>query len=192
MKHLVNDLLDAARVESGRLPIRAEPCEVSLLLESTMELMRPLAQDHRLTLEVSAAPDVPSVHADPHRVTQVFSNLIGNAIKFTPPGGRVSVTAAPAGDTVRFSVIDTGPGIPPDEISQIFRPMWQARRDDVRGIGLGLSIARAIVEAHGQKMDVTSELGKGTEFWFTLPVALPASSPAQPFLESVPTAANRP
>jgi signal transduction histidine kinase len=168
MRHLVNDLLDAARLESGRLPIHPEPIEVDRLLDTATEMMGPLAKDHRLTLNVSRSAELPAVHADPHRVNQVFSNLVGNAIKFTPPDGRITISAAIDGEKVRFSVADTGPGIPQEQLPEVFRRMWQARSDDARGIGLGLTIARAIVEAHGQTIGVESRLGEGTEFWFTL------------------------
>jgi len=170
MKQLVNDLLDASRIEAGRLPVHPKPTEVPSLIDATLELMRPLAEDHQLALEASIPEGLPLVLADSLRVTQVFSNLIGNAIKFTPATGSVHLAASVENDTVRFSVRDTGPGIPPDQISQIFRPLWQGQQGDTRGIGLGLNIARAIVEAHGETIGVRSELGIGTEFWFTLPV----------------------
>jgi signal transduction histidine kinase len=171
MKHLVSDLLDAARVESGRLPIELEVIAVDDLVALAVEMMHPLALDRQIGLENLIPGSLPPVLIDPDRINQVFSNLIGNAIKFTPQGGRISINGVRMGEKVRLSVSDTGPGIPPDQLSSIFGRMWQARKDDTRGIGLGLTIAQAIVEAHGERIGVESQVGEGTEFWFTVPIA---------------------
>jgi signal transduction histidine kinase len=178
MRSLIGDLLDAARIESGRLPIEPELVKVDELVENVIEMMQPLAADRGITLEVAVSPDLPSVRVDPERIHQVFSNLVGNAIKFTPERGRISLAAAQIGDKLRLSVSDTGPGIPQEQLQEIFGRMWQARKGDTRGIGLGLTIARAIVEAHGERIGVESRVGAGTEFWFTVPVAA-AAQPAE-------------
>jgi signal transduction histidine kinase len=123
---------------------------------------------------------VPPVYADHHRVTQVLSNLVGNAMKFTPPGGRVAVQAAREDAQVLFMVSDSGPGIPQKNLKDIFNPYWQAKRTARLGAGLGLPIARGIVEAHGGKIWPKSEPGKGTTFYFTLPVARVASAAGSP------------
>ena len=109
--------------------------------------------------------------ADTARLLQVLSNLVGNAIKFTPRGGVITVRIEPLGDEVRFAVRDTGPGIAPDQVPHIFGRFWQANRKDRRGIGLGLAIAKGIVEVHGGRIWVESTLGAGSTFYFTIPVA---------------------
>ena len=166
MNNLIRDLLDVARMEGGRLAIEAKPVSPALLVANAVELMRPLAAERSLTLDVEIADSLPDVSADTERMGQVFSNLIGNAIKFTPVGGRIVIGADQSGDSVWFSITDTGPGIPPEQLEHIFGPFWQARKADNRGIGLGLTIAKGIVEAHGGKIGVSSEVGVGTRFWF--------------------------
>jgi signal transduction histidine kinase len=105
---------------------------------------------------------------------QVLSNLIGNSLKFTPPGGRIAVSATLRDDEVLFAIADTGPGIPHEHLSDIFSPYWQAKRTERLGAGLGLPIAKGIVEAHGGRIWVESEQGNGTQFYFTLPLHTPA------------------
>jgi signal transduction histidine kinase len=165
---LVLDLLDAARMEAGRLPLEPEVVTVDVLIDDAVEMMAPHAAESSLILEVAPAGKLPPVSADPQRILQVFSNLIGNAIKFTPPGGTITLEARLEDGSVRLSVRDTGPGIPPDQLARIFERLWQSTPGDRRGIGLGLTIARAIVEAHGERIGVESVVGEGTEFWFTL------------------------
>jgi signal transduction histidine kinase len=170
MERLVNDLLDAARLESGRLTVDPTPQEVPAILESVLEMMQPLAAERRLHLHSVVPANLPVVRADFERICQVYSNLIGNAIKFTPDGGHITLKGVRVGPKVRLSVADTGPGIPPGQLSEIFNHMWQAKKDDARGIGLGLTIAKAIIEAHGERIGVESRVGEGTEFWFTVAV----------------------
>jgi signal transduction histidine kinase len=119
---------------------------------------------------VSAEADLPAVRADPARVLQVFSNLVGNAVKFTPSGGTITLAANRVDGRVQCSVIDTGPGIPPAQISRLFGKFWQAKRGDGRGVGLGLAIAKGIIEAHGGTIAVESVVGQGSVFSFVLPV----------------------
>ena len=179
MLRLTNDLLDVSKAESGGLLVDPQPAAPALILENALDLMEPLAADRRLTLSVDADPALPDVHADVHRIGQVLSNLLGNAVKFTPVGGAITLTARSEGGSVRFGVRDTGPGIPPDQLSMVFSHMWQAREGDSRGIGLGLTIARTLIEAHGDRIRVESTPGEGTEFWFTLPVATSARHPEE-------------
>lgn len=174
MNRLVRDLLDATRVQSGHgIPLVAEPVDVVPLIADAIDAFRDQARDHGQRLVDEVADALPPVLADRDRLLQVFSNLIGNALKFTPEGGRVSIRAEARGETnVRFSVTDTGPGIPSESIPHLFELFWQARdRRATLGTGLGLSIARGIVESHGGRISVESTPGEGSTFTFTVPVA---------------------
>ena len=182
MRRLIDDLLDVTRLEGGkRLPIEPAAIDVEALFSETHELFKAQAATSSITLQYHVADGVPPVHADHHRILQVLSNLIGNALKFTPAGGVVSYTAEPKGGEVLFSVTDTGPGIPREHLNDIFYPYWQAKRTERFGAGLGLPIAKGIVESHGGRIWVESR-GKdgGTKFYFTLPVSVTsaAESPA--------------
>jgi len=177
MQRLIEDLLDVTRLEGGkRLPIEPAPLDVESLFAETYELFRSQAVTSSITLQYRAG-GVPQVYADRHRVLQVLSNLIGNAMKFTPPGGMITYRAEPQDRNVRIVVSDTGPGIPKENLGDIFNPYWQAKRTARLGAGLGLPIAKGIVESHGGRMWVESEPGKGTKFLFTLPVAVTAPAP---------------
>jgi signal transduction histidine kinase len=177
MNRLIADLLDVTRLEGGkRLPIEPEPVSVASLFHETMELFRAQAAASGIDLHVEVVGDgesqgeALSVHADRHRVMQVLSNLIGNSMKFTPSGGLIATRAEKQGELVLFTTRDTGPGIPKEHLGDIFNPYWQAKRAERMGAGLGLPIAKGIVEAHGGKIWVESEPGKGTTFFFTLPI----------------------
>ena len=183
MARLIEDLLDVTRLEGGkRLPIEPDTVEVSELLSEAEELFRAQATVASVTLVYGADRDLPLVRADRHRIMQVLSNLIGNSMKFTPPGGRISTHVRMHEAHVLFSISDTGPGIPKENQHDIFSPYWQAKRAERLGAGLGLPIAKGIVEAHGGKIWVESEPGNGTTFYFTLPAveetATQASGPS--------------
>jgi signal transduction histidine kinase len=123
-------------------------------------------------LEDIVPDDLPPCYVDPARIQQVLSNLVGNAIKFTPKGGCVTIRAQRESEKeVRVAVSDTGPGIPPDQIPHIFGRFWQGKRTDRRGVGLGLAIVKGIVEAHEGRVWVESRLGVGSDFIFTVPIA---------------------
>ena len=166
MNRLIQDLLNVARMDTGRLTVDRRDVAPAVLVANAMELMRPLASEASIALVAEVPESLPIVSADPERIGQVFSNLIGNAIKFTPAGGRITLSAELADERVWFSVTDTGPGIPPEQLEKIFGQFWQGQRTDRRGIGLGLTIARGIVEAHGGTIGVDSDVGAGTRFWF--------------------------
>jgi signal transduction histidine kinase len=171
MRHLVDDLLDTARIQSGRLAIEPRSIALGDLIDSAVEMMSPLAGERRISLTAFTPDRSMLIRADPDRISQVFSNLIGNAVKFTSEGGAITVSSMRMGDKVRVTVADTGAGMPPEQLAKIFGRMWQAQPGDSRGIGLGLTIAEAIIEAHGERIGVQSRIGEGTEFWFTLSVA---------------------
>ena len=178
MSRLIRDLLDLASIEGGRVSLVREPAPVAGILEEAAEMMQPLALERGLSLAVVESPAEPlQVGCDRERAMQIFSNLIGNALKFTPAGGSVSLSAAPRGNEVWFSVRDTGPGLRPEHLSRLFERYWQARRSPNEGIGLGLSIVKGLVEAHGGRIWVQSELGQGACFTFTLPAEPPAGRP---------------
>jgi PAS domain S-box-containing protein len=173
MNRLIRDLLDFASIQAGRLSVSKHPQDVAAMVNEVLEVTEPLAaaKSHKLVADV--APGL-AIRCDHDRVIQLFSNLVGNAVKFTPDGGIITVRAAPDGDLVRFSVTDTGPGISADELPHVFDRYYQAQRKNRDGIGLGLSIARGIVEAHGGRIWAESEEGKGSTFSFTL---APAPTP---------------
>jgi signal transduction histidine kinase len=171
MDRLIQDLLDVRRIEGGRLILERKAIDPKLVVGEAVELLRPIAQASSLRLETDVAREAPPVSVDPPRIQQVLSNLVGNAIKFTPAGGEISLRVAPVDSEVRFAVIDTGPGIAPDVLPHIFGRFWQGNRADRRGIGLGLTIAKGIVEAHGGRIWVESQPGSGSSFYFTVPLA---------------------
>lgn len=174
MNRLIGDLLDVKRIESGRLAIETRPEEVITVVCDAIEMLRPLANSSSLRLRPVFEEGLPRVLVDPGRIQQVLSNLIGNAIKFTPSGGAITVRAEQAPDAVRISIADTGPGIAAEQIPHLFGRFWQGRSADRRGLGLGLAIAKAIVDAHGGRIWVESQLGVGSTFFFTVPAASPS------------------
>jgi len=179
MNHMIDDLLDVTRIESDRLAIERAPVAVDSLMDEVASTLRPDVEIHGQTLDCVVAPGLPPVYADRDWLLQVFSNLVGNAVKFAAPGARIIVAAAADQGAVRFSVSDTGSGIAPENVPHLFDRFWQATRTDRRGIGLGLSIVKALVEAHGGHVDVETRLGDGTTFSFSVPVAaaLPSEEP---------------
>ena len=169
MHRLIDDLLDVARIESGAFSVDPHAFDLGALVRDVTEQFRRQAVNAGLTLECHVDGDSITVTADRHRIAQLLQNLVGNALKFTPAGGRVTVAVA-RGDQggVRCSVADTGAGIAPDDLSRLFERFWQARRHRRSGAGLGLAIARGIIQAHGAQLEVESELGAGSTFSFRL------------------------
>lgn len=173
MDRLIEDLLDVSRLEAGRLAIEPAPVSPADLASDAVTSHHVLAEAAALELALDIAPELPDVWADRGRVLQVLDNLIGNALKFTGKGGSISVGATMHGGEVLFRVRDTGVGMSQDALRHVFDRFWQMRTDR-RGAGLGLAIAKGIVEAHGGRIWADSELGKGTTFYFTVPLAPPA------------------
>ena len=192
MRRLIDDLLDVTRVEGGkRLPVEPARVEVEDLLSETYELFKAQAASSSITLQPHVADGVPPVFADRHRVQQVLSNLIGNALKFTPKDGVISYAAEARGGQVLFTIADTGPGIPKEHLGDIFKTYWQAKRTERLGAGLGLPIAKGVVEAHGGKIWVESQPDAGTKFFFTLPVYDPARAGASGVTSAAGSPAHR-
>jgi PAS domain S-box-containing protein len=171
MSRLIEDLLDVARIESQRLSVEAAAYEPAELFRAVVEMMEPVASGKEIALRTSPDAGLPRVKADRDRVIQVLCNLVGNAVKFSPAGSDVTLGVTRSQDTVVFSVVDQGPGIPPEDVAHLFDPYWQAKQNKSEGSGLGLAIARGIVEAHGGRIWVDSEPGNGSRFSFTLPMA---------------------
>jgi PAS domain S-box-containing protein len=172
MSRLIGDLLEVSRIEAGALVVRTGSEEVRGILEEARSIFAPQARDRNVDLVVDARPDLPPAMVDRDRILQALSNLLANALKVTPGGGRVTLgaRATPAG-AVEISVADTGPGIAPEAMDRLFDRFWQASRHDRTGSGLGLAIVRGIAEAHRGTVRVDSKPGKGAIFRILLPVA---------------------
>ncbi len=168
---LIQDLLDVARIQAGGLVVDPVPVDVSSLVHEAVDAATPLAAAAQLRVSCSLPDFSPAVSSDRERILQVFANLIGNAIKFTPKGGEIRILAIPDSSEVRFTVADSGPGIPAENLGHVFDRYWQAKSTAKLGTGLGLSIAKGIVEAHGGRIWAESPPDSGAEFIFTLPVA---------------------
>jgi PAS domain S-box-containing protein len=177
MKRLIQDLLDLQRIEQGRFSIEPRPEDVVPLVEEAVEPMRALAEERSIALETRLDRASGTTLCDRDRILQVLQNLIGNAIKFVPEGGRVTVETGPTLSQVRFAVADNGPGIPPEDLPRVFDRHWQGASPAFRrGSGLGLFIVKTIVEAHAGRTWVESTPGTGASFFFTLPARAPRAS----------------
>jgi len=176
MNHVIGDLLDVASIEAGRLFVEPHKVSVRPIIAQAVAACRPQAVDKALRFEEQVPADDFEAICDRERVLQVLGNLIGNAIKFTPDGGSVVVRAEPVGDEVLFSVRDSGIGVSPKQLPYVFDRFWQATPKTRLGSGLGLTIAKGIVEALGGRIWVESRAGEGTTFFFTLPLASASAS----------------
>ena len=171
MTRLIADLLDVARIEEGRLSLEPGPVPLDTLLEHLEQAHAGLAREAGLAWHVEPAPTPGlELELDEGRVMQALGNLIGNAMKFTPRGGTVRVETRVGEDVVRIGVLDTGPGMGPEQLAHVFDRFWQGRPGDRRGAGLGLAIARGIAQAHGGRLWLESVQGEGTSGWLELPV----------------------
>lgn len=171
MERLISDLLDFASIETGRLALSLAPQAPAALAQEACALFESFARDGDLRLTCAAGGDLPQVRCDHDRVLQVLSNLLDNALKMTPRGGTVAVRAESRPGEVCFAVTDSGPGIPADELLVVFDRFRRGRGAGYKGTGLGLAIARGVVTGHGGRLWVESQVGTGSTFYFTLPVA---------------------
>ena len=174
LTRLVNDLLSLSRIESGAVKLELEEVELPDLVQEAVESFGKQVEEKDVRIELDLAPDLPPVRADADRIQQVLLNLLSNALRFNLPNGEIAVSARREDGLVRVAVRDSGPGIPPDQLPLIWERFHRADSSRARqdgGTGLGLAIVRSIVEAHGGSVSAESELGKGSTFSFTVPVA---------------------
>jgi len=175
MDRLIQDLLDVTRIDAGQLFVRPGRVPVRELIEDTLHAQKVLASSAGIDLRSIVPSGIPDIWADPNRVTQALDNLIGNAIKFTKPGGRITLAAESRPGEVMFSVADTGLGIAECDLPNVFDRFWQTSRMKKDGAGLGLAIVKGIVEAHGGRVWAESSPGQGSTFFFTIPTARQAA-----------------
>lgn len=176
MRFCINDLLDSTRLDTGKMSIQAQPAQLGATVERVAMMLVPAATAKGIRLERQIASNLPELLLDECRITQVVSNLLNNAIKFTPEGGQITVIAREASGQpggVEVKVVDSGCGIPREHLARVFDRLYQVRGDDVsqgKGLGLGLHICQELVHLHGGRIWAESEVGKGSEFTFVLPV----------------------
>lgn len=171
---MINDLLDISRMEQGTFPIEYSPLDIERVIETALRQVTQLAHDKNITLHYDLAPTLSTLLADDEKLCRVLVNLLGNGIKFTPPGGSVYIEVCKDGSDVRFAVRDTGEGIPPEAFERIFEKFGQVESrlaGHKMSTGLGLTFCKMAVEAHGGRIWVQSEPGNGSTFFFTLPLA---------------------
>lgn len=172
MEYLVRSLLDAASLDAGGFSVTPVVCRVPDLLDDAYDMFSSLAASKSIQLDSFRPEEHLAVRADRERLLQVISNLLGNAIKFTQQGGKIRLSAEAEGDSVKFAVADNGPGIAPEHLPHLFSRFWKTETSEIKGTGLGLFIAKGIVEAHGGRLWVESQLGRGSVFSFTVPKAV--------------------
>jgi signal transduction histidine kinase len=173
LERLINDLLDLSVIEAGKTQLRPSHFSLPALLHEVVNTLKPVAQEKRIALEVASGNGESVACADRDKITQVLNNLIGNAIKFTPDRGRVAIHFESLNDAwLQVAVTDTGPGVAPAEAGRIFDEFYQIRRpgdEKSKGVGLGLAISKKLVEMHGGRIEVESQVGRGSNFSFTVP-----------------------
>jgi signal transduction histidine kinase len=175
LKNLVSDLLDLSRIESGKMDMNIIPNEIEKIIEQSVRAFSNEAEDKNISLTYLVDDNLPYVKADINKISRVLINLIGNAMRYTPKdgSGKIKVEAKKDDNTVLISVTDNGSGIPQEYRSKIFQKFVQVKDEQgnsTGGTGLGLAISREIIDAHGGKIWAESKLGKGSTFYFTLPV----------------------
>ncbi|OQX90230.1 MAG: hypothetical protein B6D57_04250 [Candidatus Coatesbacteria bacterium 4484_99] len=173
LERLINDLLDFTQMETGRLRLDTEVCDLKPIIKDAVESMRPRIEEAGCAVSIEVPPDLPPSICDARRITQVLYNLIGNAVKFSPDGGTITISANKVDRFIRISVKDEGVGIPEENQEKIFDKFYQVDMSDTRrarGLGLGLAISKAIIDAHGGSIWVDSKPEKGSTFYFTVPI----------------------
>jgi signal transduction histidine kinase len=176
LTRLVEDLRQLTLAETGQLPLDKTQTDLAALAERTLADFQAAAASKQISLQTSSAPDLPLVAVDPQRIEQVLVNLLSNALRHTPVGGRIEVDVGVENGRVRLTISDTGPGLSAEEAANVFERFYRVdqgrtREENGGGSGLGLAVARSIVEAHGGQIGVDSTPGQGAAFWFTLPVS---------------------
>ena len=171
MRRLIEDLLDFASINAGRLAIKRRPQDPGSMIQETLASFEGVAQEKELQLTANVEPYLPQVYCDYDRIIQVFSNLVSNATKVTAEGGQISLRAEARGHEVLFTVSDNGPGISEEDVKHLFERYWRSDEAEYKGTGLGLAIASGIVGAHGGRIWAESEFGRGAKFLFTIPTA---------------------
>jgi signal transduction histidine kinase len=169
---MVSDILDLARIEAGRFQRRREPFDVVMSLRATIDRLRRMAEEREIAVSLTVPEDLAAVSADSVRVEQVFANLLGNALKFTPNGGQIAVAVKDMGPELLVEIRDSGVGIPKEHLNRIFDRFYRVplpAGSEVEGTGLGLSICKAVVEEHGGRIWVESQVGRGSTFFVTIP-----------------------
>jgi signal transduction histidine kinase len=172
MKSLIEDLLDTSRLEADQFTVDRTPGNAKAIIEEACEMLRPLAGDKGVSIDHAVPVGMPWLSVDVPQIVRVIGNLVGNAIKFSRRGGHIQVLASRHDQELRISVRDDGNGIPEDQLSMVFDRFWTDRSSDRRGIGLGLAIAKGIVEAHGGRIWVESQKDVGSTFTFSLPIGV--------------------
>jgi len=171
---MIEEMLDCFRLEVGILNLNRQQCDVGRLLDGCYRDNLRVAQGQGVDLHLEVSDPLPDLHADSRQLTRVINNLVGNAIKYTPASGEVTVTAAATKEVLRLSVADTGIGIPPEDLSRVFLKYYRsAGATGIKGAGLGLAISKVIVEAHGGSIEVESLVGMGSTFTVTIPLVSP-------------------
>jgi signal transduction histidine kinase len=171
MDELIQDLLDVTRVEAGRLAVSARRENTEEMLSDTLRMLAPVANEKGISLRLNAPDDLPDVMADRERTGQAISNLVGNAVKFSASGSEILVRIAVLDSELVFAVSDKGQGMTAEQLAHAFDRFWQSSRTDRQGAGLGLAITKGIIEAHGGRIWAESSPGRGSTFYFTLPIA---------------------
>ena len=178
---LINDILDLSKVEAGRMELELANFNVPMAIDNALTLIRERASNHGITLECSIDAAIADIHADERKFKQILLNLLSNAVKFTRDGGRITVAARPVNNAVEVSVTDTGIGIAPEDCEAVFeefRQVGQHSEGKAEGTGLGLALTKKFIELHGGRIWLTSTLGQGSTFAFTLPIAQPVTQAA--------------
>jgi len=177
MGYQIRTMLDVTAIEAGRFTVLPTRCEVDDLVREMLALFEPIASAKRVWLAQKVETPGAVIHAERERIAQVLSNLLSNALKFTPPGGHVTIAVDRHGGDARFGILDTGRGVPREHVPHVFERFWKDEASGKKGTGLGLFIAKGIVEAHGGHIWVESEHGHGARFYFTVPLEtmLPAA-----------------